>query len=98
MSTDTIVPGEDVRRLEAWVRQRLRGRVAGLRLRAHDDGLILCGRTTTYYVKQLAQHTLLTATDLRLVANEIEVERDLAWQSAGTSEDSDPEGVSDSHT
>jgi len=67
---------EDVHVLEDWVRQRLRGRVGGLRLQLQNDGLVLSGRTTTYYAKQLAQHTLLTATGLPLLANEIEVERD----------------------
>lgn len=65
----------DVRSLEDWMRQRLRGRIAGLRLGLREDGVVLTGRTTSYYAKQIAQHTLLNATSLPLLANEIEVDR-----------------------
>jgi hypothetical protein len=38
-------------------------------------GLILRGLTTTYYAKQLAQHAVMEATAIPIVANEIEVQR-----------------------
>ena len=59
--------------LEVEVRSQLRGRVAHLRLELHPDGLVLHGRARTYYAKLLAQHALMEASDLPIVANEIEV-------------------------
>jgi hypothetical protein len=59
--------------LEAQVRQRLRGRVHDLRLLVTGKGLVLRGRTRSYYVKQLAQHAVMGATALPIAANEIEV-------------------------
>jgi hypothetical protein len=38
-----------------------------------DKGLILCGRARTYYAKQRAQHAVMEATGLPILANEIEV-------------------------
>jgi hypothetical protein len=40
---------------------------------AEEDGLLLRGYSHSYYVKQLAQHAVMQATNLRIVANEIEV-------------------------
>jgi len=59
--------------IEAQVLARLNGRVQELRLLVHDSGIILQGRTRTYYAKQLAQHAVMEATDLLILANEIEV-------------------------
>jgi hypothetical protein len=47
--------------------------VHGLRLVLRDRGLILQGRTHTYYAKQLAQHAVMEVTEVPLLANEIEV-------------------------
>jgi hypothetical protein len=55
------------------VQCRLGGQVRGLRLVATDKGLLLRGRTHTYYAKQLAQHAVMEATGLPILANEIEV-------------------------
>jgi hypothetical protein len=59
--------------LEAQVQSRLGGQVRGLRLVAAGQGLILRGRARSYYAKQLAQHAVMAATELRILANEIEV-------------------------
>jgi hypothetical protein len=63
----------DLDALEAHVQARLQGRVRDLRLVAEEDGLLLRGYSHSYYVKQLAQHAVMQATNLRIVANEIEV-------------------------
>ena len=63
----------DLDALEAHVHTQLHGRVRDLRLVAGEDGLRLRGCTHSYYVKQLAQHAVMQATSLRIVANEIEV-------------------------
>ena len=63
-------PGE-IERLENAVRRRLNGRVRNFRLSMHADGLILHGETTTFHAKQLAQHAIMEASMLPILANEI---------------------------
>jgi hypothetical protein len=65
--------GAEIGRLENWLRQVLRGRFRDLRLTPRGDGVALEGECRTYYAKQLAQHAILEATLLPLVANEIQV-------------------------
>lgn len=60
-------------RLEELVQARLSGQVRDLRIQVRDHGLILQGRARTYHAKQLAQHLAMTAGDLPILANEIEV-------------------------
>lgn len=59
--------------LEESVRRRLSGQVRGFRLLVFSDGLILLGHASTYHAKQLAQHAIMGATRLPILANEIEV-------------------------
>jgi len=59
--------------IETRVRAQLGGRVLDLSLLVHQHGLILRGLARTYYAKQLAQHAVMRAIDLPILANEIEV-------------------------
>ena len=59
--------------LEAYIRSRLVRRIRDFNLELRDGGLVLRGQTSTYYAKQLAQHAVMKATDLPIMANEIEV-------------------------
>jgi hypothetical protein len=59
--------------LEAHIQCRLGGRVRDFRVVIADKGLVLRGRAQTYHAKQLAQHAVLEATPLPILANEIEV-------------------------
>jgi hypothetical protein len=59
--------------LEADVQSRLSGRVQQFRLVVRDGGLVLTGHARTYYGKQLAQHAVMEATALPILANEIQV-------------------------
>ncbi len=59
--------------LEMRVRHRLGGQLVDFHVETTGTGLVLRGRARTYYVKQLAQHAILEATDLPILANEIEV-------------------------
>jgi osmotically-inducible protein OsmY len=52
---------------------RLGGQVRGLKIFSHTDGLILHGRASTYYGKQLAQQVAMEISGRSIVANEIEV-------------------------
>lgn len=63
-------PGEN---LEELLQHRLGGRIRNLRVRIEEDGLVLQGQASTYYVKQLAQHLAMEETKLPIRANEIEV-------------------------
>lgn len=67
------VTTDQMARLAESVRSRLAGRVQDLQLILRDDGLVLRGRTHTYYAKQLAQQAVLESLDLSIQANEIEV-------------------------
>ena len=59
--------------LEARIQCRLGGQIREFRLAIVDKGLILRGYAHTYYAKQLAQHAVMEATGLPILANEIEV-------------------------
>jgi hypothetical protein len=64
-------PGLD--ELETRVQCRIGGRVLHFRLDWCDGGLVLRGHSLTYYAKQLAQHAVMAATELPILANEIDV-------------------------
>jgi hypothetical protein len=59
--------------LEARIRCRLSGQIPEFHLIVASNGVVLRGRAQTYYAKQLAQHAVMDATELPIVANEIEV-------------------------
>jgi hypothetical protein len=62
-----------VDQLQSHLQSRLLGKVREFELVLKDRGLILRGHSSTYYAKQLAQHAVMEAADLPIVANEIEV-------------------------
>jgi hypothetical protein len=58
------------------VQSRLPGRVRDLKVRIDGDQFIISGVSTSYYVKQVAQHVAMNALDslmLGRLVNEIEV-------------------------
>jgi hypothetical protein len=59
--------------LENRVQSKLSGRIRNLRLLRHGDGVVLRGFARTFYAKQLAQHAVMTESELPILANEIEV-------------------------
>ena len=59
--------------LAADTAEKLRGRLSGLRVELHGGGLVLRGTARSFYAKQLAQHAVMSGTDLPIVRNEIEV-------------------------
>ena len=65
---------DEMDNLEGNVRRRLNGRVRDFRLLFQDNGLIMQGYAFTYYAKQLAQHAIMQATRLPILANDIEVD------------------------
>ena len=63
----------EIDRLAADTAEKLRGRLSGLRLELRGGGIVLCGTARSFYAKQLAQHAVMSGTDLPIVRNEIEV-------------------------
>ena len=63
----------DVGKLEESVRCRLAGRVDDFRVLLRDTGLVLQGHCHSHHVKQLAQHLVVQATHVPLLANDIKV-------------------------
>ncbi len=73
MNPPCPIPEAEIARLEALVRDRVHGRVRGLRIHVEDRGLVLYGRARTYYAKQIAQHAAMAACGLPIAVNAIEV-------------------------
>ena len=60
--------------VERVVRSRTSGAIRDLHVSLTDEGnVVLSGRTTTYYAKQLASHAAMNAAQDVAVSNEIEV-------------------------
>lgn len=73
--TDNLKPVAecDFDHLENRVHARLSGRIRDFRVLRQDCGIVLRGFARTYHAKQLAQHFVMTETQLPILANEIEV-------------------------
>lgn len=59
--------------LESNIQGSLGGRIRDFRLVVVENGLILRGRADSFHAKQLAQHAVMKANELPILANEIEV-------------------------
>jgi hypothetical protein len=70
----TIDRDDDLELLELRVQHKLHGRIASFQLNWHHKGIVLRGFARTYYAKQLAQHVVMTETDIQIAANEIQVQ------------------------
>jgi hypothetical protein len=70
---NTQVTAVELTVLAGHVQRCLGSQVRHLCVIACDQGIILQGRAHTYYAKQLAQHAVMRATRLPILANEIEV-------------------------
>ncbi len=57
----------------------LRGRLLDICLTVERGGVVIGGRTGSYYVKQLAQHAVMSCVSLPIAANDIEV----VWAKVG---------------
>ncbi len=68
-----IITPDEAKELQAYIQGRLNRQVHSFQLIVKGAGLVLQGRSRTYYAKQLAQHAVMAATDLPILANEIEV-------------------------
>ncbi len=73
MTYDDGNTSEKETNLETHLQIRLGSRVRQLRVVYRSEGVVLQGRASTYYVKQLAQHLVMEISDWPILANEIEV-------------------------
>ena len=58
-------------------------RVRDLRIEVHRGGLVIRGRATCFYFKQLAMHAVMAVSDLPVSANEIVVTQDKSVPDTG---------------
>jgi hypothetical protein len=67
------VPQSLVERIKKAVQARTDGRIRGLEVFVTGGGVVISGRTSTYYAKQLVTHAAMESTDGLQVVNEVEV-------------------------
>lgn len=68
-----VDPWEQVDRIERRIRNEFSHRVHNFHIQAFDDGLVLEGRTKTYYGKQMLLKAVMDATSLPILADRIVV-------------------------
>ena len=68
-----VSPREIADTVERYVRLRTGGTIRSLHVDVHDGEVLLTGRTSTYYNKQLATHAALDAANEMTLTNDIEV-------------------------
>ena len=77
LSASPEISGSSLREIaetvERYVRLRTGGTIRSLHVEVQDGEVILTGRTSTYYNKQLATHAALDAADELSLTNEIQV-------------------------
>jgi len=77
LSNSHEISGSSLREIaetvERYVRLRTGGTIRSLHVEVQDGEVILTGRTSTYYNKQLATHAALDAADELSLTNEIQV-------------------------
>ena len=68
-----VSPHEIAETVERYVRLRTGGTIRGLHVEVDDGEVVLTGRTSTYYNKQLATHAALDAAEELSLTNDIKV-------------------------
>lgn len=62
-----------IEQIEQAIHARTGGRIRGLQILVNEGCLVVTGRTSTYYNKQLATHAIRDTVDDMSVQNEVEV-------------------------
>ncbi len=68
-----VPASEELVQIQQAIRRDFSLRVNNFRIRTADEGLILEGRTKTYYGKQMVQHAVMDATEFPILSNNIVV-------------------------
>ena len=63
----------DLRELVNFVHRKTQQQVRDLAIRRRDDGLVVTGRSSTYYVKQLVTQAILVSLPAVRLLNDIRV-------------------------
>jgi osmotically-inducible protein OsmY len=73
---DDLPNQSDAQHVQSLVSRQLMGRaqVRDLQVLVHQSGVVLRGRASSYYAKQLAQHAAMAVSGLPILANDIEVQ------------------------
>jgi hypothetical protein len=69
-----IAPTASCEKLARHILDRTGRRVHGLRVEVRDEQVVLRGRTSSFYLKQLAQHCVWDMLPEARLENDIEVE------------------------
>ncbi len=67
------LPQNLAKKIELAVQERTGRRIRGLEVRIGDEGIVISGRVSTYYTKQLVTHAAMDAANELLVTNDVEV-------------------------
>jgi len=75
MELDTLPNSQQslAEQIERLVRQRTSGLIRDLKIEVLPEEIVLTGRASTYYAKQLATHAALDACEQFTLTNDIEV-------------------------
>lgn len=65
---------ELVQQVAVCLQSRLGGQVRNFWISAREDGLILRGKVSSHYGKQIIQEVVMQVSDLPILANDIEVQ------------------------
>ena len=63
-----------IHRILQRIESRLPGRIRQLAVYATENAIVLSGRCTTYYTKQVAQHTAMGVLEYERLINNIDVD------------------------
>lgn len=70
---DTLV-ADEVAEATTHLQDYLRGRLRDASVSVHAGGVVISGKASSFYVKQLAQHAVMARVSLPITANTIEVQ------------------------
>ncbi len=75
MSTAVLdtLPQSLAEKIEQAVQVRTGGRIRGLQVRINNSSIVISGRASSYYNKQLVTHAVMDACNDLSVTNEVEV-------------------------
>lgn len=67
------LPQNLAEKIELAVQERTGRRIRGLEVRVGNERIVISGRVSTYYTKQLVTHAAMEAANQLLVTNDVEV-------------------------
>lgn len=71
---DSTRLADEVAQAATYLQDSLRGHLRDANVSVHDGGVAISGKASSFYIKQLAQHAVMTRVSLPVVSNTIEVQ------------------------